>query len=93
MNEQSFEVVYTAQTALDSSIAQALLKDAGIPVVARPAGEAWRRIDFGEAAVPVAELLVPADRADTARSLLTEYQQQVEAGAFALEDKDEDEEE
>lgn len=90
MSQQDFEVVYTAETALDADIAQAILKDAGIPVVTRPAGEAWLRINFGESAMPAMELLVPARMADAACVLLKSYQQQVESGAFALPDEEEE---
>ncbi len=44
-----------------------------------------------EAGAPAAELLVPAEMAASAQALLRDYQQQVEAGAFALEDEDEEE--
>ncbi len=91
-DQESFEVVYEAQTEVDASIAQAILEDAGITVVARPAGEGWRRIYLGQEDVSVVQLLVPAEMSAQARLLLAAYQQQVEAGAYALEDEEEEKE-
>lgn len=89
MTDDSYVVVFEAQTELDAAICRSLLEEAGIPVVVRPAGEAWLRVSFGQNATPAAQLLVPAERSAEAQDLLAAYRKQVEEGAFELKDDEE----
>ena len=88
MTDETFEVVYVAPTEMDVTIGKQLLEEAGIPVVVRPAGEAYFRIYFGQGySGPTAQLLVPASWADYARLLLSDYQAKVDASAYGLKDE------
>ncbi|MHB0939836.1 MAG: putative signal transducing protein [Armatimonadota bacterium] len=91
MTDESFEVVYQASTELDANIGKSLLEEAGIQVVVLTVGEVWKRLYFGMMEKPFAQLLVPAEDADRAKALLADYQRQVEAGAFQLQDEEEPE--
>jgi hypothetical protein len=88
MTEPSYEVVWEAENELEANICQAVLADAGITAIIHTEGEAWRRLYLGEPLGPKAQVLVPSTDADRARTILAEYQQQVEVGAFEPEDDD-----
>ena len=84
MAEETLTVVYEAPTELDFTICKQLLDEAGIPVVVRPAGEAYFRVYLGQGyAGPAAKLLVPADQAGYVSLLLADYQAKLNAGAFS----------
>jgi len=89
MTDDSFEVVYQASTELDANICKTILEEAGITVVILPVDEAWKQLYLGEMGSAFGQLLVPAEDVDRAKALLAEYIQQLESGAFALEDEEE----
>ena len=85
MSDESYVVVFTANTELNATLYQAVLAENGVKSVILTNESNQRRYHLGALnTTPAVQLVVAPEQAELARQLLIEYEAQVAAGVFRL---------